>query len=99
MQIHVYTWQGTLSKYTTARDALRLCAGTGVKRLFQAIADDMAGISQPPPAQPEARQTSPIRLGEFKFSDTFLNSPRTPRARAATPPGTPHAKPQRSSCC
>ena len=74
-------------------------AGTGVRRLFQAIADDMAGIPQPPPVQPEARQTSPIRLGEFKFSDTFLNSPRTPRARAVSPLGTPHTKPKRSSCC
>ena len=70
--------------------------GTGIRRLFQAIADDMAGLPQPPPAPQEPRQTSPMRLGEFKFSDTFLNSPRTPRA---SPPGTPPAGKRRSSCC
>ena len=74
-----------------------LHAGTGVRRLFQAIADDMAGLPPPAPTSPVARQTSPVRLGEFKFSDTYLNTPRTPPG--VPPPGTPHARQKRPSCC
>ena len=74
-----------------------LHAGTGVRRLFQAIADDMAGLPPPSPSSPVARQASPVRLGEFKFSDTYLNTPRTPPG--VSPPGTPHARQKRPSCC
>lgn len=82
---------------SNANMLLCLHAGIGVRRLFQAIADDMAGLPPPPPTSPVARQTSPVRLGEFKFSDTYLNTPRTPPG--VSPPGTPHARQKRPSCC